>query len=319
MRRGGVTLSPHGTIVLLVLAVVVASCEQQRFLTTTADSNCSRRFSGEKYENPLLSMFAVDRTDIALAVLRAQDERRAADRRARVETVRKPTAVASPAEAELAKVEAELTRKKAGVEAANRKLDEMEARIEAGRAQLGDCFGVGVDGEEAAKRYAEAKEGIGWHRNVVSREFDQAMERRAAAAARNAYIEHWRAENARYLRKKTADADLEIVEVGRWGGGMRVVVAITNSTSSIILRPSVGVLTEDNFGNSYKLYRVRSRGLTSGSGIRPGKTVYFELRYREIPLENALFIRIVFVYEPGQWVLFDMPAEVFFGGMSTSR
>ena len=63
----------------------------------------------------------------------------------------------------------------------------------------------------------------------------------------------------------------------------------------------------------YKVARVKQSWAT---GIRPGERIFFELEYAEMPLEDTRFIRIILAYEQDQWAIFDIPAEVFFGGMA---
>ena len=225
-----------------VLIVVLATgCAQQRSLATTAEQDCSHRFSGQSDKYTLLGLYAPSPRSTTFAVMDAREDQRAIALKAALKTLGEPATAKLPVEAELAKAEAELAREKAEAEAVNRKLDEIEARVEAGRAQMGECFGVGFSGEQAAERYARVKNHIATNRGFVARELGRALEKNRAAAGRAALVERWRADNALHLKRKVGNADLEIVDVARLGSfgrvSLRVTVAITNTTSSTILRP----------------------------------------------------------------------------------
>ncbi len=318
----------------VLIAVLATGCAQQRSLATTAEQDCYRRFSGESYKYTLLGISAPSPMSIALAVIRAEEDQRKTAFKAALKTLGEPATASLPVEAELAKAEAELTREKAEAGAMNRKLDEIEARVEAGKAQMGECFGYGYYGKQAAENYTRDKKDIADKRKYVARGLDRVLEKHRVAAKRAAFVERWRADNALHLKRRAGNADLEIVEVARLGSfgrvSLRVTVAITNTTSSTILRPRnwpvwghggsielgrsvpIGISTTDSFDNFYKVARVKQSWAT---GIRPGERIFYELEYAEMPLEDTKFIRIILAYEQDQWAVFDIPAEVFFGGL----
>ncbi len=319
----------------VLIAVLATGCAQQRSLATTAEQDCSRRFSGESYKYTLLGLGATSPRYTTLAVIRAREDQREIARKAALKTLGEPATARLPVEAELAKAEAELTRERAEAGAVNRKLDEIEARVEAGRAQMGECFGVGFSGKQAAETYTRAKNDIANKRKFVTKDLDRVLEKHRVAAERAAFVERWRADNTLHLKRNAGNADLEIVEVARLESfgrvSPRVTVAVTNTTSSTILRPRnwpvwghggsielgrsvpIGISTTDSFDNFYKVARVKQSWAT---GIRPGERIFFELEYAEMPLEDTRFIRIILAYEQDQWALFDIPAEVFFGGIA---
>lgn len=298
---------------VLALTILVAGCAQQQPPAMATKSDCFSRFSGgtlgERDKYTLLGPFAY--RSFYNAVNRA--------RLAARKTFGEPAAARlPPADAELARTEAELASEKAEAEAVNRKLDETEARVEAGKAQMRECFGVGYDGKQAAENYAQAKKAIADYRKSMTRDFDRVLERHRSAAERAAFVERWRADNASHLKKRAGNADLEIVEVAR---GYLVAVAVTNATSTTILRPQrygrrqVGVSMWDSFGNTFELFLTRFPGVRA---IRPGETEVFELEFADMPLENAKSLRIA--VEPGmfgqsQRAVFDIPTEVFFRGI----
>ena len=315
------------------IAVIAVACVQQRPPARTAEQECYRRLSQQR------SIYTP--RDFVFAVIKVKEAQRDIANRAALKTIGERAAARFPAETELAKAEDELTREKAEAEAVNRKLDEIEARVEAVKAQMSGCFGIGFSGKQAANRYAEAKKAITKHRKFVTRDLDRVLEKHRVVAERFAFVERWRADNASHLKKKAGNADLEIVEVARLESfgrvTPRVTVTATNITSSTILRPRnhrvwgydvhpelggskpIGTSLSDSFGNTFKLTWVKPTFYgTGGRGIRPGETKVFELEFADMPLENAKSVRIV--VEPGaygqnQRAVFDIPAEVFFRGM----
>ena len=116
-----------------------------------------------------------------------------------------------------------------------------------------------------------------------------------------------------------------------------VTMAVTNTTTSTILRPRnqrvwgyefhpelggstpIGTSLSDSFGNTFKLTMAEPRFYgTDGRDIRPGETEVFKLEFTDMPPENARSVRIS--VEPGAYgqserAVFDIPAKVFFGGM----
>lgn len=333
MRPVTPALNFRALAVPVFIAVIAVACVQQRPPARTAEQECYRRLSQQR------SIYTP--RDFVLAVIKVKEAQRDIANRAALKTIGERAAARFPAETELAKAEDELTREKAEAEAVNRKLDEIEARVEAVKAQMSGCFGIGFSGKQAANRYAEAKKVITKHRKFATRRLDRVRKRHRDAAERAAFVERWRADNALHLKRKAGNADLEIVEVARLESyGVRprvtprVTVAVTNATSSTILRPRnwpvwghgggielgrsvpISISTTDSFDNFYKVARVKQRWATSRWGLRPGETVFFELEYAEMPLEDTRFIRIILAYEQDQSVLFDIPAKVFFGGMA---
>ncbi len=329
MRPVTPALNFRALAVPVFIAVIAVACVQQRPPARTAEQECYRRLSQQR------SIYTP--RNFVFEVIKVKEAQRDIANRAALKTIGERAAARFPAETELAKAEDELTREKAEAEAVNRKLDEIEARVEAVKAQMSGCFGIGFRGKQAANRYAEAKKVITKHRKFATRRLDRVRKRHRDAAERAAFVERWRADNALHLKRKAGNADLEIVEVARlesYGVRPRVTVAVTNATSSTILRPRnwpvwghggsiepgrsvpISISTTDSFDNFYKVARVKQRWATSRWGLRPGETVFFELEYAEMPLEDTRFIRIILAYEQDQSVLFDIPAKVFFGGMA---
>jgi len=333
MRPVTPALNFRALAVPVFIAVIAVACVQQRPPARTAEQECYRRLSQQR------SIYTP--RNFVFEVIKVKEAQRDIANRAALKTIGERAAARFPAETELAKAEDELTREKAEAEAVNRKLDEIEARVEAVKAQMSGCFGIGFSGKQAANRYAEAKKVITKHRKFATRRLDRVRKRHRDAAERAAFVERWRADNALHLKRKAGNADLEIVEVARLESyGVRprvtprVTVAVTNATSSTILRPRnwpvwghgggielgrsvpISISTTDSFDNFYKVARVKQRWATSRWGLRPGETVFFELEYAEMPLEDTRFIRIILAYEQDQSVLFDIPAKVFFGGMA---
>ena len=58
---------------------------------------------------------------------------------------------------------------KTKADAWNRKLDEIEAQVEAGKVQMGECFGDGFYGKQAVEKYAKAKNSVARARARVSK------------------------------------------------------------------------------------------------------------------------------------------------------
>ena len=332
MRLVTPALNFRAIAVPVLIAVIAVGCVQQRPPARTAEQDCYRRISQQP------SIYTA--SDISLALIKVREAQRNIANRAALKTIGEPAAARFPAEAKLAKVEPELTREKAEAEAVNRKLDEIETQAEAGKTQMGECFGIGFSGKQAPNRYARAKEAIAKHRKYAARSLDRVRKRHRDAAERAAFVERWQTENISHLKRKAGNIELEIVEVAKVGfrkSNTFVAIAATNVTSSTILRPRnqrvwgydvhpklggstpIGTSLSDSFGNTFKLIWVKPRFYrTGGRGIRPGETKVFELEFADMPLENARFVRIFVLpgaYGQSQRAVFDIPAEVFFRGM----
>ena len=300
--------------VVAALAILGAGCAQQQPPATTAKQDCFSRFSGVTFNYTLLSSIAG------------------------VEFFRKTLEIETDAIRILYISDAQAKMKANELYSRLAKLD---AEAETGRAQMGECFRVGYNGERAAENYARYKNSIASAREKVNSRLGEVLEKNQAVAERAALVERWRADNARHLKREAGNMKLEIVEVARRESYSSiftlVTVAATNTTSSTILRPRnlgvwgyefgsdvagrvpIGTSLTDSFGNDYKLTKVSPEFLgNEGFGIRPGQTKVFELEFADIPLENAKSVRIS--VEPGaygqsQGATFDIPADVFFGGM----
>lgn len=312
-----------GAVVVFALTILVAGCVQQQPSATASRNDCFNRLLGRSWEYTLLSPLNNLRIDIV------QTE---------TEAIKDLDVMTNISDEEA----------KAKADALNRKLDEVQVQVEIGKAQLGECFGDGFYGKQAAENYARYKNSIASARERVSRRLGEVLEKNRevleknrAVADRAALVERWRADNARHLKREAGNMKLEIVEVARRESYSsiftRVTVAATNTTSSTILRPRnyrvwgynvhpelggatpIGTSMADSFGNSYKLTKVSPKFYgNEGRGIRPGQTKVFELEFADMPLENAKSVRIS--VEPGaygqsQGATFDIPADVFFGGM----
>ena len=116
-------------VVPVLIAVLATGCAQQRSLATTAEQDCSSRFSGESYKYTLLGLGAPSPRGISVAVIGAREDQRETAFKAALKTLGEPATASLPVEAELANADAELTREKAEAGAVNRKLDEIEARV----------------------------------------------------------------------------------------------------------------------------------------------------------------------------------------------
>ena len=161
-------------------------------------------------------------------------------------------------------------------------------------------------------------------RQAISRELDRASGQHQAVAERATYVERWRKDNAAHLKKSAGNAVLEIAEIARWkvfgDGTPRVIVTVTNTTTSTILRlrREKAVFMADSFGNFYRLAEWKDLGGAGRRGIRPGQTDIFQFEFADTPLETSRFVRIYF--EPdalgqSQSVNFQIPIEVFIEGM----
>lgn len=327
---------------LVLIAVLATGCDQRQSLATTTEQVCSRRFLRASDEYTLLGFSAPSSRNILVSVIRVRRGQEEIAFQATPKTIGEPARARLPADAELEKAEVELATAKAEAEAVNRELDGIEARVEAGRVEMGNCFGVGFYGNQAAENYARAKKAIAEHRESEMRTLNRVLDWKKLVAERAAIIERWRADNASHLKKGAGNAALEIVEIARleFSGIVRprVTVAVTNTTSSTILRPRnrrvwgydvhpelggstpIGTSLWDSFGNSYKLERVSPRFYgNEGRGIRPGETRIFEAEFADMPLENTKSVLVVMesgAYGQNQRIDFVVPADVFFGGMA---
>ena len=132
---------------------------------------------------------------------------------------------------------------------------------------------------------------------------------------------------------------LEIVRIAKRGSfnlpASVFTVEATNTTNSKILKPqnhkvwgyefgseiggtyAIGASLTDSFGKDYKLTSITPSFLGNESkGIRPGETVTFNLRFGDVPLENAKYLRLV--VDPATFgqqgrTVFELPSEAFYG------
>lgn len=322
------------TFAALALSIPLIACAQRQPVVRTAANDCFSRISGRSYEYILLG-FGNPYIDAMLADDRLSREKSdfpsvtaTATYQLKLVVMPEDLTVRPSINWEQAKMKAD---------AWNRKLDEIEARIEAGKAQMGECFGEGYYGKQGAKKYANAKNSVAKTRTRVS-EYTSAVKSTSEKAQE---VEQWRARNIRYLKRRAGNMQLEIVKVAKQkfysSTSTQMTIAATNITSSTILKPRnyrvwgydvhpklggstpIGTSMSDSFGNPYKLTRVSPKFLgIEPRGIRPGETKIFELEFGDVPLESAKFIRLSVdpgAYGQNQGVTFNIPADTFFRGM----
>ena len=213
----------------------------------------------------------------------------------------------------------------------NRELDELDRELEAMKAHAGKCFGRGEGRTVEAEMYSNAKGRIAEQRNVVKERLEELLAMNTALEQERTNFERWRAENREHLVRHVGGMKLEVVWVarrdlfGRPASETLIVVEATNTTTDRILKPtnrvgrllSIGASLTDSFGNNYQLMSITPPFLgNEAQGIRPGSTVTFELRFGDVPLQNAESVRLAI--EPatlGQraGTAFVLPSEAFYG------
>ena|GEM_PF-5404343 len=222
-----------------------------------------------------------------------------------------------------------------------KKLDDLERQAEVGKARAGNCFGEGDYGEKVAESYALTKETIADQRKAVADGLDEMLARNKATEVERSNFERWRAVNRKSLVRQVGGMKLEIIRIakrdifGRPAPNTVITVEATNTTSSRILKPRnqrvwgyefgsdvggqlpIGASLTDSFGNDYKLTSVTPGFLGNESGgIRPGQTVTFEVRFGDVPLENAKSVRLVVesaTFGQQARTVFEIPSEGFYG------
>jgi hypothetical protein len=305
------------------ISILSTGCRHQQSQLTTASQDCSQ-LQSEKYT--LLGLGAPSPRYVTLAAIRAERETRNVALKTHLKTLSKPRQ--SPSLAKLAKSEAILFEEKLKFDAVNLALDKYEERTDTGKAQLGECFGVGFSGSRAAKNYTQTKEAISKQRSYTTRDLKRVEDKNHIAVERVAIVERWQIENLRYLKRSAGDVEFEIVEMDRTGYQNKdtlVVIAVTNTTTTKILKPRIYegtslpiiVSLSDSYGNSYNTSKY-----PYAPNIRPGITKIFEYVFSDLPLENAKFVRISFYpgsYGLSQIVNLDITTEVFFRGMEQPR
>lgn len=222
-----------------------------------------------------------------------------------------------------------------------KKLDDLERQAEAGKARAGNCFGEGDYGEKVAESYALTKETIADQRKAVADGLDKMLARNKAIEVERSNFERWRAVNRKSLVRQVGGMKLEIIRIakhdifGRPASNTVIAVEVTNTTTSKILKPRnqrvwgyefgsdvggqlpVGASLTDSFGNDYKLTSIYPGFLGSeAGGIRPGQIVTFQLRFGDVPLQNAKSVRLTiaprtFGQESG--TVFVLPLDAFYG------
>ncbi|MEX2491302.1 MAG: hypothetical protein WD425_06040 [Nitrospirales bacterium] len=219
-----------------------------------------------------------------------------------------------------------------------KKLDDVERRAEEEKASAGKCFGKGDDGKSKrmAEQYARIMKMIAEQRTVVTKELKEMLARNKAVEEERTNWELWREDNRARLVSHVGGMKLEIVRIaiairdilGRPASITSVTVEATNTTTSRILKPrnqrflgdvrlSIGASLTDSFGNDYRLEFISPNFLgIEARGIRPGQTVTFELRFGDVPLQNAESVRLSIA--PGTLgqeggTMFELPSEAFYG------
>ena len=219
-----------------------------------------------------------------------------------------------------------------------RKLDALNRDLEAEKTAAGECFSK--RGKEAEKYYW-AKGRIAEQRKVVEERLERVLARNKVLEAERSRFERWRAENRKHLVRDVGGMKLEIVRIemrglfGQPASKTVITVEATNTTTGKILKPrnqrfcsyefgssiscrlSIGASLTDSFGNDYKLTSVTPSflGIEAG-GIRPGQTVTFEVRFGDVPLQNAKSVRLVVApatFGQRAGTVFELPSEAFYG------
>lgn len=218
-----------------------------------------------------------------------------------------------------------------------KKLDDLERQAEAGKASVGKCFGNDDYGTKMAEQYARIKETIAEQRKAVADGLEEMVTRNKTIEEERSHFERWRAENQKSLVRHVGGMKLEIVRIakrdifGRPASNTVITVEATNTTTSRILKPvnqavwgyefgSIGASLTDSFGNDYKLTSIIPEFLGSeAGGIRPGQTITFELRFGDVPLQNAESVHLSIApatlgQEGG--TMFELPSEAFYGAVA---
>ena len=219
-----------------------------------------------------------------------------------------------------------------------RKLDALNRDLEAEKTAAGECFSK--RGKEAEKYYW-AKGRIAGQRKVVEERLERVLARNKVLEAERSRFERWRAENRKHLVRHVGGMKLEIIRIAKRGlfgqpaSKTVITVEATNTTTAKILKPRnqriwgyefgssiggrrpIGASLTDSFGNDYKLTSVTPSflGIESG-GIRPGQTVTFEVRFGDIPLQNAKSVRLTIApatFGQRAGTVFELPSEAFYG------
>ena len=213
------------------------------------------------------------------------------------------------------------------------KLDDLDRQAAEGKTKAGECFGEG--GNEVAEKYALVQKDIAGQRDALKEALKTALAANKDIEEEQANFDRWRAENRRYLVRNAGGMSLEIIRIAkrdifnRPGSNTVITIEATNTTTSRILKPKnwavwgyevIGSTLTDSFGNDYKLTSITPQFLGNElGGIRPGQTLTFELRFGDIPLQNAKSVRLV--VEPGTLgqqtgTAFELPSEAFYGAVA---
>jgi len=225
------------------------------------------------------------------------------------------------------------------------KLDDLDRNAEAAMAKDRDCFDAGVNAKEVVKRYYQAKQTIAEQKKAVAEALEKLSATNRTIAEEQAHFDRWRADNQERLVHNAGGMKLEIIRItkrplfGQQSPETIIAVEVTNTTTSKILKPRnqrvwgyefgsdvggrlpVGVSLTDSFGNDYKLTSIYPGFLGSeAAGIRPGQTVPFQLRFGDVPLQNAKSVRLTiaprtFGQESG--TVFVLPLDAFYGAAAS--
>ena len=314
-------------ILMLLFGVLVAGCQLKRpQVTTEIQSGCSRIW--QQRQNYILTrtLGSPSVRGVVVAVVMASSENDDKARKISLKNYQKPKT--SLAKTELANAETELLVQQSETAAVIQVLNNYETNVEAGKAELRECFGVEFSGRSAAEKYSGIKNQITKQRGYTARKLNAAQDRYRTATERVAIVEGWRKKNIDYLKRETGKVELNIVEVAKSRDDDTLIsIVATNISKSTILRPinfrggytPIGTSLSDSFGNFFKFSRVRPQySSSSGKGIRPNETRVFNLQFSEIPLETAKSVRISIEpnsYGQSKRVVFDIPTEIFFQGM----
>lgn len=222
-----------------------------------------------------------------------------------------------------------------------RELDSMDRQVDAWKASAGECFGEGEYGKQVADKYLWVKKNIVEQRKMVEEKLAKVIARNKALEAERVNFENWRGKNRKHLIRHVGGMKLEIIWIakrdifGTLALNTEIFIEATNTTATKILKPrnqkvwgyehgsdiggafSIGASLTDSFGNDYKLSSVTPSFLgNEESGVRPGQTVTFEVRFGDAPLQNSKSVRLVIepaTFGQSSGAMFEIPIEAFYG------
>jgi hypothetical protein len=226
-------------------------------------------------------------------------------------------------------------------------LDAAEQKMNEGRIQIGNCYGKGSYGAQAAKNYEAAISAITKLRQRILDQKQSLLERNFKARDLESAVQKWRAKYTAVLSKSLPDAEIVIEkiyteELGHEFRNTVFDVSVMNKGPGVILRPynamiygfdadspgvggtsPLGAVLSDSFGNTFVFNRVRPEFYGTGSkGIRPGETVDFSFSFADTPVPNSSYVVLSLEAKSvGQErpVAFRLPADAFFSSPTVKK